>query len=71
MWYKTVEHEKGKYQDKEGKRFMICQCHGASGPNGKKNAELGLTEFKNLEECLKTWKLIEYKEPKQDNQEEQ
>ena len=81
MWYKTVKHEKGKYQNEEGERFMLCECHGASAPNGKKNAALGLTEFKNREECLKTWKLIEYKEqkknevqdnePKQDNQEGQ
>lgn len=62
MWYKTIKHEKGKYKDKEGKRFMICQCHGASGPHGKKNAELGLTEFKDLEECLKAWELTEVKE---------
>lgn len=66
MWYKTIKHEKGKYQNEEGERFMLCECHGASAPNGKKNADLGLTEFKNREECLKTWKLTPYVEPKKE-----
>lgn len=63
MWYKKIEHKKGKYQDKDGKRYGIVECKQAIAPDGKKNKELGLTEFKNLDECLKTWKLELYKEP--------
>lgn len=62
MWFKKVEDIKGKYQDKEEKRFRLLQCHQAHGPNGKREKDLGLTEFKDIEECLKAWELTEVKE---------
>lgn len=57
MWYKTVEHKDGNYKDKEGKLYILVQCHKAMDKDGKKNKELGLTEFNTLEECIKTWEL--------------
>lgn len=57
MWYKKVEHKNGIYQDKDGKLFILVQCHRAMDKDGKKNKELGLTEFESREECLKTWEL--------------
>lgn len=57
MWYKTVEHKEGRYTDKSGKLYILVQCHRAMDKNGKKNKELGLTEFETLEDCLKTWEL--------------
>lgn len=66
MWYKKVEHKNGKYADKDGKRYGIVECKQAISPKGKKNAELGLTEYKNMEECLKSWELELYIEPKKE-----
>ena len=57
MWYKTVENENGKYQNAEGKKFILVQCHRAMDKDGRKNKELGLTEFPTLEDCLKEWGL--------------
>lgn len=57
MWYKTVEHKEGTYSDKEGKKYILIQCHRAMDKDGRKNKELGLTEFNSLEECLKEWGL--------------
>lgn len=66
MWYKTVEHKEGRYTDKSGKLYILVQCHRAMDKNGKKNKELGLTEFETLEECLKTWELTKVEvKPKQ------
>lgn len=62
MWFKKIEDIKGKYQDKDEKRFKIFQCQQAHGPNGKREKDLGLTEFKDIEECLKAWELTEVKE---------
>lgn len=62
MWFKKIEDIKGKYQDKDANRFKIFQCQQAHGPNGKREKDLGLTEFKDIEECLKAWELIEVKE---------
>ena len=57
MWYKKVEHKDGRYTDKDGKLYILVQCHRAMDKDGRKNKELGLTEFATLEDCLKTWEL--------------
>ena len=62
MWFKKIENEKGEYQDKEKKTYCIMHCVRAFGPNGKREKDLGLTEFKDIEECLKAWELTEVKE---------
>lgn len=66
MWYKKIENKKGRYVDAKEVRYMIVECHKVQAPKGKKNAELGLTEFKNIEECLKAWDLKLYIEPKKE-----
>lgn len=66
MWYKTVEHKEGRYTDKDGKLYILVQCHRAMDKDGKKNKELGLTEFETLEDCLKEWGLTKVEvKPKQ------
>lgn len=65
MWYKTVEHKEGKYTDKTGKLYILVQCHRAMDKDGKKNKELGLTEFEKLEDCLEAWGLTRI-EPKKE-----
>jgi hypothetical protein len=69
MWYKTVEHKEGRYTDKSGKTYILVQCHKAMDKEGRKNKELGLTEFATLEDCLKEWELTkverEVKRPEQ------
>ena len=57
MWYKTVEHKEGRYADKDGKLYILVQCHRAMDKDGRKNKELGLTEFETLEDCLNEWRL--------------
>ena len=56
-WFKLIEEERGDYQDKNGKTFILIQCHKAMDKDGKKNAELGLVQFNSLEDCLKEWGL--------------
>lgn len=57
MWYKIEKHTDGKYIDKNGITYILVQCHRAMDKDGRKNKELGLTEFATLEDCLKTWEL--------------
>lgn len=71
MWYKKVKNEKGRYVDEKNERYMIVGCFRAQSPDGKKNAELGLIQFKNLEDCLEAFKLIPYIEPKTEVKEEE
>lgn len=59
MWYNKEENEYGEFQDKEGKRYIVVECHRVIAPDGRRNAELGYTEFENMQECLKVWELIE------------
>lgn len=59
MWYKKVEHKEGRFTDKEGKIYILVQCHRAMDKDGKKNKELGLTEFEKMEDCLREWGLTE------------
>lgn len=59
MWYKIVEHKEGRFTDKDGKIYILVQCHRAMDKDGKKNKELGLTEFEKMEDCLKEWGLTE------------
>ena len=65
MWYKKVEHKEGRYTDKKGKFYILVQCHRAMDPQGKKNAELGLSEFEKREDCLEAWGLTRI-EPKKE-----
>lgn len=57
MWYKIVKHTDGKYIDKNGTTYILVQCHRAMDKDGHMNAELGLTKFESLEQCLETWGL--------------
>lgn len=57
MWYKKIEDENGEYQDEEGVIYMVTECYRVIAPDGRKNAELGYTEFENMNECLSTWGL--------------
>lgn len=59
MWYKKVEHKEGRFMDKEGKIYILVQCHRAMDKDGRMNKELGLTEFESMEDCLKEWGLTE------------
>ena len=59
MWYFKEENENGDFQDKDGKIYSLTECHRVIAPDGRRNAELGYTEFKNMQECLKAWELIE------------
>lgn len=65
MWYKKVEHKDGRYTDKEGKLYILVQCHRAMDKEGRKNKELGLTEFEKTEDCLEAWGLTRI-EPKKE-----
>lgn len=65
MWYKTEEHKEGRYQGKDGKLYILVQCHRAMDKEGRKNKELGLTEFETLEDCLTAWELTKI-EPKKE-----
>lgn len=57
MWYKKEKNENGEYQDKDGVRYSLTECYRVIAPDGKRNAELGYTEFENIDECLTTWQL--------------
>lgn len=61
MWYYKEEDEHGEFQDKDGVTYMVTECHRVIAPDGRMNAELGYTEFSDMEECLKTWELVEVK----------
>lgn len=57
MWYKKRVDLFGKYQDAEGTRYSISECHRVVAPDGRKNNELGYEEFENLDECVSAWSL--------------
>lgn len=57
MWYYKEQNEDGNYQDKDGVRYLLTECYRVIAPDGRRNAELGYTEFDNMEECLNTWGL--------------
>lgn len=59
MWYFKEQNEDGDFQDKDGIRYSLTECHRIIAPDGRRNAELGYTEFENMQECLKVWELIE------------
>lgn len=59
MWYKKFEYENGNYQDENGTRYMVTECYRVIAPDGRRNAELGYTEFNSMEECLSAWGLSE------------
>lgn len=57
MWYFKEQDENGEFQDKDGVIYMVTECYRVIAPDGRKNAELGYTEFENMDECLKAWGL--------------
>ena len=59
MWYYKQEEEEGIFQDTEGKRYMVIECHRVIAPDGRMNAELGYTEFPDMKTCLEAWELVE------------
>ena len=59
---KKIEDEQGEFQDKDNNRYLVIGCSRVIAPDGKKNAELGYTEFETIEDCLKAWELTEVKE---------
>lgn len=66
MWCIKREYEKGIYQDEKGKRYMVVFCDRVITHPDKKIEDLGYVKFDSREECLKTWKLELYKEPKKE-----
>lgn len=62
MWYFKEESENGDFQDKDGKVYILTECYRVIAPDGRCNAELGYTEFENMEECIRAWELTEVKE---------
>lgn len=62
MWYNKIEDENGFHQDENGTRYMVTECHRVIAPDGRRNAELGYTEFNNMEECLSAWDLSQVPE---------
>lgn len=57
MWYYKEKDENGEFEDIDGVRYSLTECHRVTAPDGKSNAELGYTEFENMDECLTTWEL--------------
>lgn len=57
MWYLKEQTENGEFVDNEGNTYTVNECHRIIAPDGRRNAELGYTEFDNMEECLKAWDL--------------
>lgn len=57
MWYYKEKDENGQFEDKDGVRYSLTECYRVIAPDGRKNAELGYTEFENMKECLTTWQL--------------
>lgn len=57
MWYNKEENINGEFQDKNGVNYMVTECYRVIAPDGRKNAELGYTEFENMNDCLKAWDL--------------
>jgi hypothetical protein len=66
MWCIKREYEKGIYQDEAGKRYMVVFCDRVITHPKTKIEDLGYEKFDSREECLKTWKLELYKEPKKE-----
>lgn len=57
MWYKKEQIENGEFVDNEGNTYTVNECYRIIAPDGRKNAELGYTEFETLKDCLKAWGL--------------
>ena len=57
MWYKKEQIENGEFVDNEGNAYTVNECYRIIAPDGRRNAELGYTEFENMDECLKAWGL--------------
>ena len=71
MWCIKREYEKGIYQDEAGKRYMVVFCDRVITHPKTKIEDLGYEKFESREECLKTWKLELYKQPKKDEPKKQ
>lgn len=61
MWYYLEQNEEGDFEDAEGKRYFLIECHRVSAPDGRENEELGYTYFESRKEALETWCLKEIK----------
>ena len=57
MWYFKEENENGDVRDKDGKIYQLTECYRVIAPDGRKNAELGYTEFDSMQQCLEAWGL--------------
>ena len=57
MWYLREENEYGDVKDKDGKVYLVTECYRVIAPDGRKNAELGYTEFDSMQQCLEAWGL--------------
>jgi hypothetical protein len=73
MWYKKTENLRGAYVDIEGKCYLVKECSNVQHPDGRKNEELGYTQFESMEECLTAWNLtrVETKRIKQHGRREE
>lgn len=57
MWYYKEPYEEGEHIDEQGVRYSVTECYRVIAPDGRRNAELGYTEFENMDECLAAWGL--------------
>lgn len=57
MWYYKEENENGDFTDAQDIRYSLTECYRVIAPDGRRNAELGYTEFENMDECLAAWGL--------------
>lgn len=64
MWYYKEKNEQGEHVDAQGGRYSLTECYRVIAPDGRRNAELGYTEFSNMAECCKAWGLeaVDYAE---------
>lgn len=58
MWYFKEVNENGDYKDRNGTVYVVTECYRVIAPDGRRNAELGYTEFENFDKCLEEWGLI-------------
>lgn len=57
MWYYKEQNASGDFVDAQGVKYTLVECYRIIAPDGRRNAELGYTEFGSMEECLKIWGL--------------
>ena len=71
MWYKLIKDDEKleniykkhkRYKNLKDEIFVVKECFRIKDSQGRENAALGFTEFKDIEECLKAWELTEVEE---------